>query len=189
MHCAHAGVFGFNCSETSASEAETVHFPQLPWRVFGGGTEAWWAWRGWIDPSVSLHWWDAADLRVPVPTLLHCSHCWRHSGFSGFKGDGPPRQRRTREAALSQGPWVVYPKPFNSPPPPPPPSPAVALWQLWRRTWVAAPPCPRLLCRWPGNLRLRVDVRSGLRLAPVSAFHALSLRLKSQSLTSASAQD
>lgn len=67
---------------------------------------------GWIDSSVRLHWWDAADLRVPVPALLRCSHCWRHSGFSGFKGDGP-LGRGGREAALSRGPWVVYLKPFN----------------------------------------------------------------------------
>lgn len=50
-----------------------------------------------MDPSVNLHWWDAADLRVPVPTPLQRSHCRRHSGLSGFKGDGASGAEENRE--------------------------------------------------------------------------------------------
>lgn len=56
-------------------------------------------WAGGIDPSVNQHWWDAADLRVPVPTLPQCSHCRRHSGFSGFKGEEAEGKRHLARAS------------------------------------------------------------------------------------------
>lgn len=123
--------------------------------------------RCWIEPSVSLHWWDAADLRLPVPVCSSAHIVGDTQDSPVSKGTGLWVQEAGGKTALSQDLGVVYLKPFNPPAPPPPP-PAVTLQQLQRRRAPAAASAswhPCRLCHWPGNLHLgRIQMGEGVHL-------------------------
>lgn len=88
--------------------------------------------RCWIEPSVSLHWWDAADLRLPVPVCSSAHIVGDTQDSPVSKAMGHQAREARGKTALSQDLGVVYLKPFNPPAPPPPP-PTVTLQQLQRR--------------------------------------------------------
>lgn len=123
--------------------------------------------RCWIEPSVSLHWWDAADLRLPVPVCSSAHIVGDTQDSPVSKAMGLWAREAGGKTALSQDLGVVYLKPFNPTAPPPPP-PTVTLQQLQRRRASATTSAswhPCLLCHWPGNLHLgRIQMEEGVRL-------------------------